>query len=139
MEANKSRLTVYFEEPFWVAVLERESDGSCEACKVTFGAEPNDYEVLDYFQKNYRELRFSPPVPCGSDAERRINPKRMQRDISSQLRCSGVGTKAQQALKLQQEQGKLEHKQRSREMREKEEQRKFELRQTKKKEKHRGR
>ena len=39
------RLTVYFEEPLWVGVFERIQDGRVSAAKVTFGAEPKDYEV----------------------------------------------------------------------------------------------
>jgi len=49
-----------------------------------------------------------------------------------------IGTKSQQALKLQQEQNKQERKVRSREQREAESQRLFELKQMKKREKHKG-
>ena len=35
-----SKLTVYFEEPFWVGVFERMENGKLSVCKVTFGAEP---------------------------------------------------------------------------------------------------
>ena len=51
----------------------------------------------------------------------------------------GIGTKSQQALKKQQEQSKTERLQRSKAKREADQQRRFELRQAKKKEKHRGR
>ncbi len=63
----------------------------------------------------------------------------MQREINSQLENKGIGTKAQQALKLQHEQGKLERKVKSREQKEAEKERQFVLRQEKKKAKHRGR
>ena len=63
----------------------------------------------------------------------------MQREIQSQLQDKGVGTKAQQALKLQQEQWKLERKAKSREQKEAEKDRQFAIRQEKKKAKHRGR
>lgn len=42
--------------------------------------------------------------------ERKISPKRMQREINSQLQNNGIGTKAQQALKLQCDQNKMERK-----------------------------
>ena len=51
---------------------------------------------------------------------------------------NGIGTKSQQALKLQQEQNKLERKERSKMEREEESDRLFELKQQKKKEKHKG-
>ena len=50
----------------------------------------------------------------------------------------GIGTKSQQALKLQQEQNKLVRKERSKKEREEESDRMFEMKQQKKKEKHRG-
>ena len=55
------------------------------------------------------------------------------------MQNTGVGTKSQQALKLQQEQLKTERKIVNREQREAEKQRLFELKQKKRKEKHRGR
>lgn len=67
------------------------------------------------------------------------NPKRVRREVHKQVQNTGIGTKSQQALKLQQEQLKTERKAVSRERREAEKQRQFELKQRKKKEKHRGR
>ena len=58
-------------------------------------------------------MKFSPPIQTEVAIERKINPKRMQREIQSQLQDKGVGTKAQQALKLQHEQCKLERKAKS--------------------------
>ena len=52
----------------------------------------------------------------------------MQREIQSQLQDKGVGTKAQQALKLQHEQCKLERKAKSREQKEAEKDRQFAIR-----------
>ena len=58
----------------------------------------------------------------------------MQREAKKQMQETGIGTKSQQALKLQQEQNKLERKVRSKEKKEAEEQRMFELKQQKKRE-----
>lgn len=71
--------------------------------------------------------------------ETKKNPKRMQRDVRKQLQNIGIGTKSQQALKLQHEQNKQERKVRSREQKLAEAERMFELKQQKRKEKHRGR
>ena len=135
----RSTLTVFFENPFWVGVYERVDGDRYEVCKITFGAEPKDYEVWDFLLKNWSKLKFSPPVQAEVAIERKINPKRMQREIQSQLQDKGIGTKAQQALKLQHEQCKLERKTKNREQREAEKDRLFALRQEKKKSKHRGR
>lgn len=133
-----SKLTVYFDDPFWVGVLERMEDGKLSAAKVTFGAEPKDYEVYEFILKHYHSLSFSPTVTAAVKEGPR-NPKRMQRDIRKQLRDTGIGTKSQQALKLQREQNRQERKEKSRERKQNEAERMLELKQQKKKEKHRGR
>ena len=115
---SKSSLTILFEAPFWIGIYERSCNGKYEVCKITFGAEPKDYEVYEFLLKNWHKLKFSPPIQAEVIAERKINPKRMQREINSQLQDKGIGTKAQQALKLQHEQCKLERKTKSREQRE---------------------
>jgi len=135
----KCQFTVYFESPFWVGVYERISDGKLEVCKITFGSEPKDYEVYEFLLKNWNTLRFSPPTKVDIKQDVKINPKRMQREIKKQLGTKGVGTKSQQALKLQYEENKITRKVESREEKETEKQFQFELRQQKKKAKHRGR
>ena len=138
MDKVSGKLTVFFKEPFWVGVFERVSDGKLSVCKVTFGAEPKDYEIYDFVLKNYYRLRFSPAVATDVKEAGR-NPKRVQREVRKQVQNTGIGTKSQRALKLHQEQLKIECKIVSREKREAEKQRQFELKQQKRKEKHRGR
>ena len=134
----QGKLTVFFEEPFWVGVFERYENRRISASKVTFGAEPKDYEIYEFILKHYYDLQFSPAVATVVK-ETKQNPKQRQREIKSTLEKKGVGTKSQQALKLQQEQNKQERKVRSREEKQAEADRQFELKQQKKKEKHRGR
>ena len=138
MDKVSGKLTVFFEEPFWVGVFECVSDGKLSVCKVTFGAEPKDYEIYDFVLKNYYRLRFSPAVATDVKEAGR-NPKRVQREVRKQIQNIGIGTKSQQALKLQQEQLKTERKIMSREQREAEKQRQFEMKRKKRKEKHKGR
>ena len=137
MDKVNGKLTVYFEEPFWIGVFERIEDGKLSVAKVTFGAEPKDYEVQEYIQKHYASLKFSPAVDTVVKDIKR-NPKRMQREARRQMQETGIGTKSQQALKLQQEQNNQECKIRSREKKEAEELRMFEMKQQKKREKHKG-
>lgn len=138
MDKCISKLTVYFEDPFWVGVYERQCESLYEACKITFGAEPKDYEVYEFILKHWSQLRFSPSIQSSMCKERKTNPKRMQRDIHKELQ-QGVGTKAQQALKLQQEQRIQARKASAQKKREDEAVRRFALREEKRKAKHRGR
>lgn len=132
------KLTVYFENPFWIGVFERTENGRLSVAKITFGAEPKDQEVYGFILKYYYSLKFSPSVTTVVKEKKR-NPKRIQREIKRQLHNTGIGTKSQQALKLQQEQNKYERKTRSAEQKQTEKKHIFELKQQKRKEKHRGR
>lgn len=131
--------TVFFEDPFWVGIFERTCGGRLEACKVTFGAEPKDAEIYAFLLQRWRGLQFSPPVACRNAETRRQNPKRTQRKIRAMLAQAGTGTKAQQVLKLQQEQGKCARRALQKKNAEEEAAHRFTHRQQKKKEKHRGR
>lgn len=137
MGEGKSKLTVFFEEPFWVGVFERYEGGKLSVAKVTFGAEPKDYDVYQFILEHYYGLQFSPAV-AAVVKETKKNPKRMKRDARNQMQKIGIGTKSQQALKLQQEQNKQQRKVKSRKQKLAEAERMFELKQQKKKEKHRG-
>lgn len=130
---------VFFQEPFWIGVVERIADGKLEVSKITFGPEPKDYEVNEFLQKYYYKLQFSPAVDANVKPEGSMNPKRMQRMVRKQLESRGTGTKSQQALKALQEENKMKRKEKSRRKREEEKERQFELKQQKRKEKHRGR
>lgn len=135
---SSGTLTVLFEGPFWVGLFEMTDEQGLRACKVTFGAEPTEKEVMEFVDKNWHRLQFSQPVEASSTSGRKVNPKRQLRETKKQMQSPGIGTKSQQALKLQQEQNRTEQKQRSKAEREAEKQRRFDLRQAKKKEKHKG-
>lgn len=139
MQKIETKLTVHFEDPFWIGIYEWIADGQLRVCKITFGAEPKDYEVYDFLLLNRNRMHFSPPVRSDGTQNNKINPKRMQRAIKKQLETQGIGTRSQQALKLQHEENKMVRKEKSRRQKEVEKQREFELRQQKHKQKHRGR
>ena len=137
MDKQNGVLTVFFEGAFWVGVFERIEGGKLSAAKVTFGAEPKDSEVWEFVLKRYDQLKFSPAVEM-SEKQTADNPKRRQRGAAKQMRSQGIGTKSQQALRLMQEEHKTERRQISRARREAEKQRQFDLKQQKRREKHKG-
>ena len=53
MDRVSSSLTVYFEDPYWVGIFERINNKKLSVAKVTFGAEPKDYEVLEFINRNH--------------------------------------------------------------------------------------
>ena len=62
MDKTSCRLTVFFENPFWVGVLECNEDGKLTVTKITFYKEPKDYEIKNFILKKYNQLNFSPAV-----------------------------------------------------------------------------
>ena len=54
--ANAVKLTILFNNPFWIGVFEESKGEDYKVCKVTFGAEPKDAEVYDFILQNYYKL-----------------------------------------------------------------------------------
>jgi hypothetical protein len=136
---NSNNLTVYYDCPFWVGIFEERFENTITVCRIVFGSEPKDCEVYTYINNEYYSLLFSRPVPIDEKtAPRKINPKRLQRQIKKQIKTAGVGTKAQNAIKKEYELRKAEHKVVSKINKEKEKKKLFEKKQYKKKMKRKG-
>lgn len=140
MNKVSASLKVFFQEPFWIGIFESECCGKFSVCKVTFGAEPKDCEIYEFVLKNYYNLRFSSPVfQKEPEKKKNPNPKRIKRQISRQMNNITIGTKAQNALKLQHEELCEKRKKQKKENKEEKKARLFEIKRQKRKEKHRGR
>ena len=135
---DKITARILFEEPFWIGIFERTDGTRLSVSKVTFGAEPKGYELYDYIQKQYYDLRFTQAIEVMQEAKKRINPKRRDREVRKSMLDTTIATKSQQALKLEQEKGKQERKIQKKEKKEQVQQYKFERKQQKRKEKHKG-
>lgn len=134
-----SRFTVLFEDPFWVGIYERTTERQhYEVAKVVFGPEPKDYEVHQMILEEFNRLRFSKAQNGVKQTVRKINPKRLHKQIKKELQNKGVGTKAQNAIKQQHEANKIIRKASTRDKKRERQQEKFRQKQVKKKKKHRG-
>lgn len=135
------KLTVYYENPFWVGVLESAEQRKVRAARQVFGPEPSDAEVLEFvLSRAFDALvsRMTVEVEGKRAARSRISPKRLQRQAAAESRSRGISTYAQQAIQLELAARKLEKRADSRERREAEKERKRELARLKAKAKHRG-
>lgn len=139
MNQSSVTLTVFFEDPFWVGVIERFADGELSVCKIVYGAEPKDAEILHQLLCHYQQLRFSLAVPAAGRRSSAKNPKRAQRQAQRQIHNKGIGTRSQQALKQLQEIQKKERTIRSRAQAEADQRYKMEVKRQKKKARHKGR
>ena len=137
-EGPSITFTVYFDGQFWVGTVERVEEGGLSAARVVFGAEPSEEEILKFILERWDTLRFSPEV----EAERRRepgNPKRRQREAAKAAAKAAPSTKAQQAMSAGYEARKDERKAATRQAKQEESERRFALKQQKRKQKHRGR
>lgn len=137
---TSSMLTVLHDGQFWVGIFEHADEGRYGACRVVFGAtEPTDTEVLAFVCSHWTALPFV-HIEDTSDAAVALhaNPKRRQRKARKLVERAGVGTKAQQAMSAAYEERKTERKAATREARQEVAERRFSLRQQKRKAKHRG-
>ena len=67
MDKVSVKMTVFFEAPLWVGVFERISEKGLTVCRVTFGAEPKDYEVDGY------KVPTGVEITAGTDESRAAN------------------------------------------------------------------
>ncbi|MDE6504461.1 MAG: YjdF family protein [Clostridia bacterium] len=138
MEEASATLTIYFDGQFYIGLFERIEKNKLSVCKYIFGAEPKDYEVYELILSKYYSLRFSPTVKIERKPIDFKNPKTRQRKIKETIANIEIGTKSQQAIKKQIEERKIEKKVNSKTLKEQTLGEKFQKRQKKRKEKHKG-
>ena len=98
------RFTILFDPPYWIGLLETESDGLLYAARHIFGAEPSDPEVYAFVQHDLLPLMRSMTVGLPIDlaaTPHHINPKRMQRVMRREVLRTDVPSKSHEAMRLQ--------------------------------------
>ena len=136
---NKSliKIRVLFEEPFYIGIFEKVENNKVYVAKVTFGKEPKEKELNVYLNENYYKLKWQLSDETYKENEIK-NPKRKQREARKEMLKKTVGTKSQNAINKQYEESKVFNKKKAREDKEILDKLKYELKQKKKKEKHKG-
>lgn len=138
-------LTVYFEDPYWVAVLERRRGGTVRATRLVLGGEPTDTELYHLLLRRGTALLAAadaaPAVPASERAatDRPVNPKRLARQAARQAAEHRPSTAAQEAVSRAYHQRRDEARADDREAREQDRERRRELRRARAKARHRGR
>jgi hypothetical protein len=138
-EQASMKLTILYQDQFWVGIFERNDKAGYAVGKTIFGPEPTDPEVMQFILHEYHTIRFTTPSAEDKPPVREYkNPKRQMREVRQMQSKAPSISKAQDALRLEIEKNKLVSKKRSSEERRLEEQKQFEMKQAKKKEKLRG-
>lgn len=137
----KIKVTVFYETHFWIGLFERSDDTHLAVARKIFGGEPTDAELYDFILNNYNELKFTEPHNFKLIIKRK-NHKRMQREVRREMEKAKQGlsntTRAQEVLRLDMEKNKKVRKTVSRAEKEARAELKFQQKQTKRKQKHRG-
>jgi hypothetical protein len=120
--------TVYFEDPFWVGVVELDQDGAVYASRHVFGAEPTNPELLAFvlggcYDRLARRALAGAPVEgstravAGRADAPRLSARRAAREAARQ--ASGrPTTAAQEAIRQALERAKQQRRTRTRQQRE---------------------
>ena len=136
MDKISMTLTVYFEEGFWHGLFEQEHAQSYRVCRVTFGAEPSTQELLDFLNRYYHRLQFSPSIRV-KEKTKSVSPKRLQKQAKKEQLASRPkqdGFRMPGEFEEQKQIARAKRKQ----QKELAKQRKFKLKQQKRLEKHKG-
>ncbi|HDJ1443564.1 TPA: YjdF family protein [Clostridioides difficile] len=103
MDKISGKLTVLFEEPFWVGIFERQVGKKYEACRVVFGAEPKEVEVYEFILERFFSLDFGSIKLEKNVTKDNIGYKRMQRKVKKEQ-------EKERLFNLKQEKRKAKHK-----------------------------
>ncbi len=136
------KVTVFFKSGLWRATFERRDDNKFySVAQHVFGKEPTDPELYEFILKEYHLLKFTEPQDFVLEVKRQ-NPKRVLREIKWMLKeiktANPPATYAEETLKKQQEANKLVKKIFTKQEKEETKERKFNLKQEKRKQKHKG-
>ena len=139
MDKTHVTLSVFHDGQFFTALFERSDESGYSVSRFVFAAKPCDNEILGLVLKGYGALNFTSPSKDDAVKPLAANPKRRQREAAKAAVIPAMSTKAQLALKAQHEQSKAACKAAGKQRREDAEAKKFEIRQLKRKQKHKGR
>lgn len=138
-------ITITFDAPFWIVLFEiYDKEGYSVARKIIGTSEPIGSDILMFFDNlDYSKLEYTNPL-MGKMADKcRLGSsyKKRQKKIKKEMDIydfKNTFTKAQRELKKQFMKIKIEQKMEKKNLNKKENERKFQLKQSKRHEKHKG-
>lgn len=96
------KLTIFFNGQYWEGVVELAADDRFQAGRHIFGAEPQAAEVLEFVVNN-QVLQVLAQSTAAIDTQtsvlKRVNPKRIARQVSKEMAMRSGSTMAQEVIK----------------------------------------
>ncbi len=141
---NEYNITITFDDPFWIALFECRQGKTYSVAKEVIGtSEPRNSDIVLFFnQLDYARLSYSTPTAEKQKEMKKVSFKKQQRIIRKSTGNEPfkyVFSKAHIELKKMMDEKKEVRKTISKEKKEEMKQFKFDLKQQKRKEKHKGR
>ncbi|UXS60597.1 YjdF family protein [Staphylococcus ureilyticus] len=132
-------LSIFHDGQFFIGLIEYKYDNKSKFAKYTFGTEPDDGEILCFIDNYLLILIENTQTSVRTKSRKqRVNPKRLQRQVAKEQKASKDLTKAQLALKEEQELKKKQSKKRNKAKIDAFKERKRKIKKYKAKEKHKG-
>jgi len=98
-ECVSSVFTVFFEDPFWVGILEENYDGEKYMGKHIFGAEPSNSDLLQFCAHGFEKIKKI-KVSEADVETKKVNYKKSIYKAKKTQEKVGVGTKSQKLFKV---------------------------------------
>ena len=140
-EIPLTHVTILFNGRWWIGLFERKEEANYSVARHIFGSEPSDPEIYDFVLSHWEQLSFTAPITECAVKIKRKNFKRMQREVKKLVESFEhlrPMTHAEEVLKQELDQKKKVRVQRSAHEKQTKLDQKFLLKQSKKKQKHRG-
>ncbi|MDR7245142.1 MULTISPECIES: YjdF family protein [Priestia] len=134
-------LTIYHDGQFWVGIIEVVEGGKLKVFRYVFGAEPKDTEILDFIYYRLLDVinqSFHSGLDVKRKSNKKVNPKRLQRQVAKEINKIGISTKAQEAMKQEYEEKKKSRKKKAKQYREELKEQKYLMKKLKAKARHKG-
>lgn len=135
------KATIFYEKRYWVGTFERTDKDGYAVARHIFGGEPSDTEIHEFVLNHFHELKFGELREVTIQIHR-MNPKRVQRQVRREMEkmkeTAKPSTLAQDYMREEIEKKKKEKKRTSSAEKQAYKDEQFEIRQQKRKEKHRG-
>ncbi|MHD0398738.1 YjdF family protein [Staphylococcus simulans] len=133
------KLTIFHDGQFFIGLIEYTENEKSVLAKYTFGTEPDKETILNFIDKKLLNLiNKSKAEIKHKSSNKKINPKRLQRQVAKEQKKKVITTQSQEALKKEQELKKKSSKKKNKQQKEAEKARKRRIKKQKAKEKHNG-
>ena len=104
-------LSLFHNGQFFVALVEYKTEGKSKFIKYTFGTEPDDEQILIFIHQKLLPLLNATQTTVNTKVKKnKVNPKRLQRQVAKAQQAPKDITKAQLAIKEEQQLHKKQRK-----------------------------